>query len=599
MFKHLVISALSLFALAACGGGDGAAIGTGSGGGSGGTGGGTGGTGGGTGGGTTTTPTYSMGGGAGTSFQSGTISVAVPTLAAGGSTTLQVSILDQNSALYTTSTQVTFSSTCLALGTATITSGVPPVVGNTVTTTTGSVTVTYTAKGCSGADVVTATATAASQSLSATGTVTVAPATIGSIQFISAAPTAIGLKGTGLGETSTLIFQVVDSSGGPVPGVNVSFSLNTTVGGLSLSPASATSGADGRVQTVVSAGTAHTSIRVTASIANPARATQSSVLAVTTGLPSSNSFSIALAGTPAACPNVEAYNIDGVPVAITVRLADRYNNPAPNGTSVAFTANGGHVDGSCVTPSASGLTDGTCTVNWVSANPRPLPSSVPPSLLPGRVQVLATAIGEESFTDANGNGYYDSGEPFVNLGEPYRDDNENGAYESNEYYLDFNGNSTRNVGDGTFKGITCTGSTASDTCGTTTLAIGAQATIIMSTSGAQVGSFIINGAPYSSGIVSVGVSQNIPIQFTVRDLNGNPMPASTTVNISAEGGVGTISTSTSSFTIPCTATLVGNTYTSFLATPSSVTGAVNGNVVIKVTSPGGLITQYFIPFRVT
>ena len=109
-----------------------------------------------------------------------------------------------------------------------------------------------------------------STNLTATGTVTVAAAAIGSIQFVSATPASIGLKGTGLNETSTVVFKVVDSSGGARPGVTVNFSLNTTAGGLSLAPSTATSGSDGSVQTVVSAGTEHTVVRVTATITSRA-----------------------------------------------------------------------------------------------------------------------------------------------------------------------------------------------------------------------------------------------------------------------------------------------------------------------------------------
>ena len=43
-----------------------------------------------------------------------------------------------------------------------------------------------------------------------TGTVTIAAAGIGSLQFVSATPTSIGLKGTGLNETSTVIFKVLE-----------------------------------------------------------------------------------------------------------------------------------------------------------------------------------------------------------------------------------------------------------------------------------------------------------------------------------------------------------------------------------------------------
>ncbi len=116
----------------------------------------------------------------------------------------------------------------------------------------------------------------------------------------------------------------------------------------------------------------------------------------------------------------------GVTVPVTVYLSDRYSNPVPDGTAVAFTTNGGQIDGNCNT------SGGQCTVTWTSSNPRPTtnPASqtgTPPSNGFGRAMILSTAIGEESFDDANGNGFYDSGESFSNLGEPYRDDNQNGA----------------------------------------------------------------------------------------------------------------------------------------------------------------------------
>jgi hypothetical protein len=468
-----------------------------------------------------------------------------------------------------------------------------------VVTTTGSVSATYTAKGCSGTDVITATAAVGTMNLSATGTVTVAPAAIGSIQFESASPVTIGLKGTGLGETSTVIFKVVDSTGGPRPGVKVSFSLNTTVGGITLSPATATSASDGTVQTVVSSGTQHTSVRVTANIASPALSTQSSVLTVTTGLPASAGFSIAV-GAPSyassglACPNVEAYGTDGVIVPVTVRLSDRYNNPAPDGTSVAFNTNGGHVVGACTTPSAPGAADGTCSVNWTSANPRPqLSDDSPPLKAAGRATILATAIGEESFTDTNGNGYWDTGEPFLNLGEPYRDDNENNVYNSGEFFLDFNQNGKWDAGDGTFKGITCTGNPV--TCSTSTLAIGVSHLMIMSTSAADTANMIGTTPGFGGGppptILTIAHSTTSPavtntgaINFNVHDLNGNPMAAGTTVSVTADSAIGTISGTGASWTIGCR-TLLGGEPLSVNFTAGTTAGAI-GNITITVTSPG-------------
>ncbi|MDB6010502.1 MAG: hypothetical protein JWL65_2752 [Gammaproteobacteria bacterium] len=554
-----------------------------------GTGGATGGTGSttGNGGSTSTAPVYSLGNGTGAGFQTGMIGLTSSTLSAGGSTSLTVNIVDQTGTPYTsaTPTTITFNSTCMSQGLATIvasgTSGSGTAAGM-ITTTNGTGSATYAAKGCSGADVVTASAVVGTATLTATGTVNVAAANIGSIQFVSATPQVVGLKGTGLGETSTVVFKVVDSTGGARPNAAVTFSLNTTVGGMSISPTSATSGADGTVQTVVSAGTVHTSVRVTATIASPALSTQSSVLTVTTGLPASRGFSLAV-GAPTygtgpsnlACPNVEAYTQDLIPVPITTQLADRYNNPAPDGTAVSFTTDGGHIVGSCTTPLAV-PGDGACKVTWTSANPRPqLNFDTPPLLAAGRVTILATAIGEESFTDVNGSGFWQTGDAFDDLGEPYRDDNENGHYDSGEYFLDYNQNGKRDSGTGSFVGITCSGTAAGSTCSTSTLAISVSATIIMSTGGAQITSNTV------AGQVTHGATT--ALTFNVQDQNGNPMAAGTTVTVTADAGVGTISPATASFILGCQGNVGGTNFT------STVIGAASpgsGNVTIIVVSPG-------------
>jgi hypothetical protein len=544
---------------------------------------GTGGTGGtGTGG----TTTYSMGNGSGSGFQTGMIGISSANVSAGGTTSLAVSVVDQTGALYNAeSVTVAFSSTCINQGLATVTGSGTTTGGsspNTVETSTGSVDATYTAVGCSGPDVITATTTVAGANLSATGTVTVTAAAIGSIQFESATPASIGLKGTGLNETSTVVFKVVDSTGGARPGVNVTFSLNTTVGGLSMSPMTAVSGNDGTVQTVVSSGTEHTAVRVTASIASPALSTQSSSLTVTTGLPASGAFSIAV-GAPSygtlACPNVEAYGIDLVTVPITVQLADRYNNPAPDGTAVAFTTDGGHITGSCTTPfPATATGNGICQATWTSANPRPTTSSTPPVFRNGRAMILATAIGEESFDDENGSGFYEAGDPFSDLGEPYLDANESGSYVLGDYFLDFYNTGKYEIGSGTFKGITCSGGS----CTTTTLAIGVSHLLIMSTSAAN-----INNIQSTSTLSGATEKTGIGIQFNVQDQNGNPMAAGTTVTATADSSIGTLTGPATNFTIGCRTGggpgVPGYDTLGVNLTTASAPGS--GDITITVTSP--------------
>jgi hypothetical protein len=584
-FSMAAVGVLALSLLAACGGA--ATLGSSSGGTP--TGGGTGGT---------TTPVYSMGNGSGASFQSGAIGLASTSLSAGGTVSMTVSIVDKTGTLYTGgSVTITFNSQCIAQGTAVVTPSGTTIAGtgaNTVVTSSGSASATYTAKGCSGQDSITASATVGTSTVTATGTLTVAAAQIGSIQFISATPTTIGLKGTGLKETSTVVFKVADSTGGARSGATVTFALDSTVGGISLAPTSATSAADGTVQTVVSAGTQHVTVNVTATIASPQFSTQSSQLTVSTGLPTSSAFSIAVGAASGnasggqACSNVEAYGIDGITVPVTVRLADRYKNPAADNTAVAFAANGGHVAPSCITPSAAGAADGTCTATWTSAQPRPQLTDDNPQLkAAGRAWILATANGEESYTDTNGNGFWDPGEPFVNLGEPYRDDNENGQYDLGEYFLDLNKNGKWDAGDGTFKGITCTASSCTDTPWT----ISASHIIVMSTS---------NAAPIVSNPTSLTLTRgqptpgtftaaSLPFAFNVQDQNGNSMAAGTTVTITADTAVGTISPASNSFIIGCNAGLGGQNFSSSI---TSGTTAGTGNIMITVTSPASKSVTY-------
>jgi hypothetical protein len=564
---------------------------------------------------TPTTPVYSMGNGSGSTFTSGAIGVATTgQLAAGGTTALQISIVDQTNTLYTGGlVSVTFNSPCIASQNAGILVSGSNTPVTAVSTTTGSVNVTYEALGCSGTDLVTATATVAGQSLSATASLSIAQASIGSIQFVSATPTTIGLKGTGLGETSTVIFKVTDSTGGARSGVTVSFALNTTVGGMSLSPTTATSASDGTVQTVVSSGTVHTVVRVTASIASPALSTQSSQLTVTTGLPASAAFSIAvgvanyggIGSNLLACPNVEGWDIDGVTVPVTVQLADRYNNPVPDGTAVAFYTNGGHIDGSCTTPlTTSG--DGSCKVTWTSANPRPALNSDSPSLLAaGRATVLATTIGEESFTDVNGSGFWQTGDPFVNLGEPYADANENGVHDPDEYFLDFNQNGRYDgpPSPASFVGITCTGTSAGSTCTTQTLAIGAPHLIIMSTSAASPSlvsaSGFTNSGSATSPNLTISHTGSGTLVINVQDANGNSMAASTGIAYSvAPTTLGTY-TAIGPTQVGCNADVGGQNFEVQFAPSTSAAAGSSGNLTVLITSPNGTQTPFVIPITLT
>jgi len=549
--------------------------------------------------------TVQLGSGTGTAFVPNTIAVSNPVLSAGGSTSLSVVLEQSNGTLYTQSATINFSSPCAAQSFATLTPS--------VTTTTGVANGNYSASGCAGTDVITATTTINGAALSASATVTVAQAAIGSIEFLSATPTIIALKGIGstsLPESSTVIFKVLDQSGNPRPGAIVNFSLDTSVGGIALLNASATADATGSVQTVVQSGTVATPVRVTAIVqgVSPAISTQSSQLIVSTGIPTQGSFSLSVK-----CPNVEAWAVDGVQVPVTARLADRFLNPVPDGTAVSFHTEGGSIDGSCTTTTTNG--NSSCTVNWTSQNPRPvkdpnLPACTLPAIAgtcdrPGRSSLLAVAIGEESFTDLNGNGEYDPGEPWVDI--PYRfvDNNESGSYVAGDYFYDFlnlgayeypnptpgsaDANNPLDVpactakycGDGKFNGVLCNDPNHTGVCGYPSVGIGAQNLIIMSASypanlAPAAGTTLPNIAPEGATVV---------FSFLLADLNNNPMPQGTTVEASITGNNLTLG-APSSFTVPCTTepTSIGVIVTN---SPASMT---TGLLTLTITSPGGVVT---------
>ncbi|MGH8399398.1 MAG: hypothetical protein ACRETA_14345, partial [Gammaproteobacteria bacterium] len=346
--------------------------------------------------GTGNTGAVSIGSVSGGSFQPGVLALSSTSLSAGGSTSVTATLQNASGTPYTQSTTITFNSPCFQNGLATFT--VNGTAGNSVTTSTGLASITYAANGCSGSDTITATTSVNGATLTATGTVTVAAAAIGSIQFVSATPSTITLQGVGGTETSTVIFKVINSTGGPVPGASVSFSLDSAAGGMSLSPTTATSGNNGSVQTVVQSGTVPTTVRVTATVTVPGGAsisTQSNALIVSTGFPTENGFSLS-----AVTYNVEGGDLDGTTNAITARLADNFGNPVPDGTAVYFTATGGAIQPGCTT------TGGACTVTWTSQNPRPDPSIKGPAVK-DHAEILAYAIGEESWTDTNANGIFD------------------------------------------------------------------------------------------------------------------------------------------------------------------------------------------------
>jgi len=482
----------------------------------------------------------------------------------GSSQGISVDIQDANGNPFTSqSVEVTFTSTQAALGKASIASPVSSVNGRASTTYTSLSTPT------NGTDVITASIAGASP---ITIPLTVNLLNAGSISYVSALPKTIGLKGMGgLGtqETSRVTFKVVDTSGAVKVNQPVDFSLNTTLGGLSLSATSGSTGADGTVSTIVQSGVIATPVRVTASTTVGATilSTQSDELVVSTGVPSQDGLSVAESDL-----NPEAWSTDGVNVTVTARLSDHFHNPVPDGTAVSFTTTGGSIQPSCITAK------GTCSVIWTSQNPRPMQASG--AQRDGRAVIFAYAIGEEAFVDLNGNGVADAGE-FTDNSEAFRDDNENGVRNANEPYLDFNGDGVFNGPDGKYNGVLQGAAYLGSA--TKSKNVFSNTVLIMSSGEALISILDASLVP----LASIGSPTSFFVNVT--DINGNTMPSGTTIAVSAPFGT---LTGQSSFTVPHN-TGFGVTLPLNIAASSSPKFQT-GLITIKVTSPAGLVTTAFL-----
>lgn len=417
-----------------------------------------------------------------------------------------------------------------------------------------------------------------------TPTTPTTPSTTGvvsQIVFTSADPTAIAINGVGMRSTSTLTFTVVDDTGGTISGATVNFALNTSVGGITLSNSSATSDSAGLVTTTVSAGDVPTAVVVTATLASDTTIfAYSNQLTISTGHADQDSFSLS-----ASVFNPEGGGHDGEVVTLTVYASDHSSNPVPDGETVYFHAEGGQIEPACA------LASGSCSVVWRSANRRPFND--------GRVTVTATMIGEEGFSDINGNGVLDDTDSFVDKAEVYYDYDESGTFnplvmnlDQNldpyyEEFLDFDGNLTHTAADGEYNGTKCNSANTVNICSTqTSMDVRESLVIVMSNSGAVI-------TPSVGGLaIAGGVGASASASATVSDthLIPQPMPAGTTITVAAPAGL--TLTSNATYTYPST-NLAGTVTISITVTVAASPGA--GDITITVTTPKGHETIATIP----
>lgn len=468
-----------------------------------------------------TTTAQKIGAGSGSDFKNGQIGVTngITNLSAGGSTTLEVYVVSSTNTPVITATTVNFISSCIAANKAVLENSAGTVASSTPTIN-GRATMTYTANGCVGTDRVTASATINGATAYANVDLSIEAGTVGSIQFTSATPTKISLKGSGGTETSNVKFRVLDGNGAPVGNTNVTFSMSTTAGGLSLNPVSAQSDSDGYVGTTINAGTVATIVSVSATIDGTNITTSSGNLTVSTGAPFQRNASLAFSKF-----NPRGWDKNGTESTITMSMADDFGNPVPDNTAVTFWAEGGLIGDNCRT------TNGRCSVTWRSEDFRPLD---------GRVTILAFASGNETFTDTNSNGRYDQGEPFEDLPEAYLNINDdyfdlaalNAEHNIDERFVDLadatnqnQPNGSYDQGNGVYNGTLCY-SDDTAVCSKEKVTVRKSWVLAMSS---PVGRFKLF-SDEDCTIPTNSVAEST-VYVLASDINGNSLPSGTKVGL--------------------------------------------------------------------
>ncbi len=534
-------------------------------------------------------------------FTLGTMTFSSNTVAAFNSVTVNVPVTNSGSPA-NGALPISFGSGCVTSGKATISSN-----GIAVS---GIVTATYTNNGC----------TNSPDTISAqiAGTTTSAPinvlgANIGTIRFVSSVPAdkSIVLRGSGgvgRNESALLTFQVVDQTNIGLPGVMVSFAATTYTGGLTLSPSTSISDANGNVTTTISSGTIPTPVRVIATATRNSQTLSglSDGLTISTGLPMQRFMSLS-----ASQFNIEGWDYDGVTTDITVLMADQFGNPVSDGTTVNFITAGGAIGssalGACLT------LDGGCTVRLKSQEFRP------PN---GRVTILAYAQGVKNFldldgnglftcnaggwTDSNGNGRFDLDEglcsspysangtaEFVasrdDMGDPFLSVDgsgiSSGGLTNSAFFKPANGDKPIPFNGTTFQ------ATGSGSWGLTFIRRTFQVTF--SGSAAFIPSPVSRVIDFSSQCTTpTSVASPFNLVFRLTDLNNNPLPAGTKVTVDSitSGSTGGVFPDTVLST-----SAVGGTLHSVSVTADPVAcgaQAPNGILTLLTETPKGIKTAF-------
>ncbi len=310
--------------------------------------------------------------------------------------------------------------------------------------------------------------------------VTINVTALGFIEYIGVEPSVLFVRGSGLNETGTVTFRVLDTNREPLVGVPVEMALpDLALGGVSLNPSLTTSDDEGKVSTTVQSGTGSGAVNVTAtaSLGAVELSAPSASIPIVGARPTRNAFNL----------QCDFRNVGGLlgrqgnrivvsnQYACTSLLRDRFNNPVGVSQQINYLSEGGNIispQSSVEWDTVSSPSNPPSNVGRVSAPYSPggePPCDVdpdedagepfmffdaeecPPTLnnCPERliddcsfnprdalVTIVAITTGEEAFNDINANGEYDDGEPFWDIGEPFVDTNDNNVFDEGEPFRD-------------------------------------------------------------------------------------------------------------------------------------------------------------------
>jgi hypothetical protein len=230
------------------------------------------------------------------------------------------------------------------------------------------------------------------------------------------------------------------------------------------------------------------------------------------------------------------------------------------------------------------------------------------------VTILATALGNESFIDRNGNGQYDNTDSFAtngstcnknsptpslvdsstacdDLGEAYLDSNQNGTYDlADGYFVDIfsaggilGKDGLRTPGNGLYDGALCS---TGASCTKNSVTVRDDITIVLSTG---IPGTVDNRLPGQPGIVSLALNGETTISVTLQDTNGNSMPAGTEVTIDdADASNVSIIMNPEPVTVPSNATNPLS-FSLFLKADSALAASGRFRIQVKTPDKGGVI----------